>query len=236
MRAKLSEIRHGLRLELEPMRAVDAVDVWSALPRRADATTLVYAGAARRSAAGPNRRDRHDPLGARAIMVDSAHDAESDVENDAKPVVRSSREPVTMVLVEGPVEPSDTNAIGAAVAADRSPLDVELRAVAAMKIVNDRAVFVESRDRDVPLTFVAENFRHYLAALRRQPLATFAAPELSLVDRVLSMTGELMVRPIETEVYSTAIDIGIGNNAMGPAKPAVTSLIYDIYGNAWYGE
>jgi hypothetical protein len=230
MRATLLDSEHGVRLELEPMRAADAASVWSSLSSRPDATTIVFAAA-----------NEEKPAGSRGVIASGeATDAPRAFAVEAGQLAaiaaRSGLAGVTAVLVEGPVEPADIEAMGAALAAGGSPLGVEVRAIATMRVVNDRAVFLEARDRSAALRFVAENFRHYLAALRRRPVSSFSLPDRGLIDRLMSLTGGLTVRPIETEVYSTAIDIGVSIDASGPARPAGESLIYDIHGNAWYGE
>jgi hypothetical protein len=52
----------------------------------------------------------------------------------------------------------------------------------------------------------------------------------------LKGTGTLTVRPIETEIFSTSIDVGIGTNNDGTTKPADRSLIFDIPSNSWHDE
>jgi hypothetical protein len=142
---------------------------------------------------------------------------------------------VEATLVDGPIEPGDVRAIATARAAGASALTADLRASVTVRIDRDRMVTVEARDESDALIFVAERLRRYVAALRDQPIEEVARPDLELVDRILYRTGSIQIRPIETEVYSTAIDIGIvtSTSTLGPAD---TSLIYDVYANSWHGD
>ena len=141
-----------------------------------------------------------------------------------------------VTVVEGPIDPRDAKAIDAAVDAERSPLTAELRAVIALEVMGDRSIVVHCRDRNVALGVVAENFRHYLAALRNRPAHAFAAPEAWQLERLFEGTGILTVRPIETQSFSTSIDVGINTEKERFGKPANRSLIYDIPSNTWHDE
>ena len=140
------------------------------------------------------------------------------------------------VLVEGVIEARDAAAIGRALETGETALKSECRAIAAMLIVKDRAVTIETRTRDQAAGFVAHNFRHYLSALRDRPADDFASPEVPLIENLLLRTGRLSVKPIETEVYSTSIDVGISTSSNGEVRPADDSLIYDIISNTWHGD
>lgn len=141
-----------------------------------------------------------------------------------------------VVRIEGPLEEGDVKAINQAMAAGQSPLEAELRAEIALEVTGDRSVILHARRKEHALALVAENFRHYLAALRTRPVSDFAAPDLWQMERLLSLTGLLTIRPIETEVFSTSIDVGIGTSNQSGTRPADRSLIYDIPSNSWHDE
>ncbi len=82
---------------------------------------------------------------------------------------------------------------------------------------------------------MAENFRHYLAAMCDRAAEEFGAPNLDQVHALVS-EGALTIRPIETQVYSTFIDVGICATADTPEGPANRSLIYDIPSRTWHRE
>jgi hypothetical protein len=140
------------------------------------------------------------------------------------------------VRIEGPLEQGDVKAINGAMDSGKSPLSAELRAEMALEVTNDRSVVLHVREKQLALRLVAENFRHYLSALRNRSVTEFASPEPWQIERLLSLSGSLTVRPIETEMFSTSIDVGISTNTGGDTKPANRSLIYDIPSNSWHDE
>jgi hypothetical protein len=240
MRATLEKTDHGFALQLEPMRAADALRPWSQLQFNTESHTLVIRPSAARDAssdaAGGSLADLAEQL--RLPVVD---------ELDPEQLVLGLRElrelteataldGLVLVLIDGPIEPGDGAAISRAMQAGRSPLESELRALAVLEVRHDRGVLLEVRDLDHAAAFVAENFRHYLAALRDQPADQFAAPEPTLIGRLLDRTGRITVRPIETEVYSASIDVGVSTSSNGELRPADGSLIYDIPSNTWHGD
>jgi hypothetical protein len=253
MQALLQETNYGWSLQLSPMRAFDALRVWSKL------------------AADPAATDGHEPVAMLFDVTAGPHTGEhargcQNAESlgaaadrlgittidrywiDGQEVLimdeLSQRELVGMmsttnlrsVLIAGPVEQCDARAIVQAVEAGHTPMEVEIRAIASMQVVNDRAVTLETRTREHAMVLIAENFRHYLAALRNRPASEFAAPESRHMERLMDITGALMVRPIETETFSTSIDIGVNTDAQGENIPANQSLIYDIPSNTWHDE
>jgi len=141
-----------------------------------------------------------------------------------------------VAVVDGSIDARDAQAMNKSIDAGRSPLLAELRTIAALEVLGDRAVVLHCRDRALGLGLIAENFRHYLAALSGRPMAKFDAPETWQVDRLISSTGMLTVRPIETEVFTTSIDVGINTSKERFTQPADRSLIYDIPSNTWHDE
>jgi hypothetical protein len=117
-----------------------------------------------------------------------------------------------------------------------SPLDVEFRAVAALIVRANRQVELHVRRREHAALLVAEDLRHYLSAVRDQPAAELAAPPAWQLERLLSLTGTVTVRPVETDVYGTFVDVGVNIDPDGLPKPAAYSLIYDIPSNTWHDE
>ena len=139
-------------------------------------------------------------------------------------------------FVDGPVDRRDVDAMNKAVEAGRSPLTAELRAEMALEVMGDRSVVLHCRDQNLGLKLIAENFRHYLAALRNRPASSFTAPENWQLERLLELTGLLTIRPIETQMFSTSIDVGINTSKERFGRPADRSLIYDIPSNTWHDE
>ena len=74
----------------------------------------------------------------------------------------------------------------------------------------------------------------HLTDFRADASENIAPPDLGLVDSILHRTGTISIRPIETEVFSTFMDIGI--STIGPATQADYTLIYDIFSDSWHGD
>ncbi|MDY7107396.1 MAG: hypothetical protein SYC29_02050, partial [Planctomycetota bacterium] len=240
MRATLEKTDQGLALQLEPMRAADAVRPWSQLQFNTDAHTLVLRPSAQRDgspdAADGSLADLAGQLDLPLVGVLDAEQLVLDLKGLRELTEATALDGLVLVMIDGPIEASDGAAIARALRAGRSPLESELRAVAALEVRHDRGVRLEVRDLDHAAAFVAENFRHYLAALRDRPVDHFAAPEPTLIGRLLDRTGRMTVRPIETEVYSASIDVGVSTSSNGELRPADGSLIYDIPSNTWHGD
>jgi hypothetical protein len=239
MQADLRETEFGWSLELSPITAVDAL---GALNLGAD-TQPAYACLVSMEQSAWREGDNTMPLAhiaqRLAIPVTEAIDDEQLV-LDALPLRQlvSLCQPTRLLitLVEGMIDTRDAAAMNAAVDAERSPLTAELRAVMALEVMGDRSIVLHCRDKNVALRVVAENFRHYLAALRNRPAQAFQAPETWQLERLFEATGSLTVRPIETQSFSTSIDVGINTAKDRFGQPANRSLIYDIPSNTWHDE
>jgi hypothetical protein len=138
--------------------------------------------------------------------------------------------------VDGPIEPRDATAIVSASARNESPLGIEMRAVAAARIRNDRHVILQMRDRFDALAMVAGSFRTYMAQVLQRPVRQLTPPPLWQLERLLSVSGTLTVRPIETEIYSSSVDIGISTRGHGEQEPADCSLVFDVHSRTWHDE
>jgi hypothetical protein len=139
------------------------------------------------------------------------------------------------VLVEGPVEPADAAAIGRALGAGYGALDGDLRAVASARVRNDRTTVIEARDAEDAVRFLAAMLRRYVATVTKHTVENVAMPDEGLLLHALERTGRITIRPIETEMYATFIDIGISTSEDIDGAPADTSLIYDRVSNTWHG-
>jgi len=213
LRATLESDNATWTLMIAPMHPIDALAPWREIDAGRNARTLVLDG---------------DTPKAGALVVDD--DALSAV------LTRQVSDRSHLVRIEGEVEASDVSAIQRGLAKGRSALESEIRASASMRMSGDRCLQIQTHRADVACGFVAESFRQYVAALRNRPIPDIAPPEPWQIERLLTIDGGLSVRPLETELYSTFVDIGICVGADGPASPATLSLIYDVYGNSWHGE
>jgi len=239
LRASLEKTGFGCRLTLSPIRLPQAMAVWSELAPDSEMHTLIFTvhpSNGRANGGSLSIADTAAWLGVEG--VESFDDGSCVFEGRSLHELLGLLQPAGMmaVLVDGQIEARDAKAMIRSVRAGGSPLEAEIRAVAAIRAKSDRSVVLDARTTLQAAMLVAENFRHYLAAMRDQPVAEFTRPEPWQVERALQVTGALTVRPIETEVFSTSIDIGISTDPDGRPKPADQSLIYDIFSRTWHDE
>ncbi len=239
MQVDLRETDFGWSLDLSPMLAIDALQgLKLSAP---DGSSLLYLVSMEQSTwrDGEAEMPISEIVERLAITVAQCISSDQLVMDEASlhqlvSLCQPSR--LVAVAVEGTIDERDAKAMTKAIDAGQSPLVAELRAIAAIEVLGDRAVVLHSREKQVALTLVADNFRHYLAALSHTVASKFDAPEYWQIERLLSLTGMLTVRPIETQRFSTSIDVGINTNKERFTQPADRSLIYDVPSNTWHDE
>lgn len=239
MQADLRETEFGWSLELSPITAIDAIEAMHlGSEGKAEPMCLVTMDqSAWRQ--GDSNMAIADIARRLAIPIIETIDSDQlvlDALSLRQLVSLCQPTRLLVTFVEGPIDPRDASAMNTAVEAERSPLTAELRATMALEVMGDRSVVLHCRDKGIALGMVAENFRHYLAALRNRPARVFTAPETWQLDRLFDATGLLTVRPIETQCFSTSIDVGINTARERFGQPANRSLIYDIPSNTWHDE
>lgn len=239
MQADLREVDFGWSLELSPMRAVDALDglaLHGVRPSRLNFLVNMEQSAWRD---GDHETPVPEVVRRLAIPVDGVFEPDLLVMDRTGlrglvAICLPTR--VLAIAVDGPIEIGDARAMNRAIDEGRSPLLAELRAVAALEVLGDRSVVLHCRQQDQALAMVAENFRHYLAALCGRPMTQFAAPEPWQIQRLFDLSGTITVRPIETERFSTSIDVGVNTSRERFSRPADCSLVYDIPSNSWHDQ
>ena len=210
LHATVHETDFGARLELFPGRMMDAMAIWSELAPGAPETVLIG----------------DQPLAA------APYDVVARVES-SRPVRRGSVS--VLIGVDGPVEPSDVNAMTGAIARGDSPLNAELRAVLSVRQRGLRTLVVDARDLEAPTRMVGEMLRQYVAAILRRGANEIDAPPVEVI-RPLLEGGTFRVRPIETDVMTTMIDIGVKTTPDEIVAPAETALLYDMPSTTWHLE
>lgn len=239
MQADLRETDFGWSLELSPMRAVDALIALNpqSHPRAALRCLVSMEQSAWSNAGGDSpAAEIAERLSIPVIERFGPNLLVLDEPSMRQLIGLCQPTRLLVVLVEGDVDQRDAAAMNRALDAGASPLTVEIRAIAAVEILGDRSVVLHTRTKDQALEVVAQNFRHYLAALRDRAATRFAAPETWQIERLIDETGALTVRPIETQVFSTSIDVGINTARERFTQPANRSLIYDVHSDTWHGE
>jgi hypothetical protein len=230
MRAILEPRERGFVLEVEPICPVDAFVTWRQ-HRTADGLEALVSF---RDDAEATPAETIAALGIPTIerfadgRVVLAPDPLSDL-------LATSPRAVEAVVIDGPIDERDAVAIAAAAEAG-SALAGDLRAVLALRAAGPRGLHVELRSVGEAAEIVSSNFPHYLAALTGRSYAAFTTPEPAIIERLFARTGRISVRPIETEMYSTAVDVGVSTHREGEPGPADASLIYDLYSHTWHGD
>ncbi|MHC4989577.1 MAG: hypothetical protein ACYTGC_01230 [Planctomycetota bacterium] len=142
-----------------------------------------------------------------------------------------------MVRFEGPVELDRVERLvdGIGQSSPASIVD-EPRAIAAMEASDDHVMVIESRELEHALVPVADNFRRYLAVVCRSDSEAYSAPPTDVLSSVLADGVTLTARPIETQVYSTFVDVGVRLSTGPGTGPANSSLIYDVPSQSWHAE
>ena len=136
-----------------------------------------------------------------------------------------------VACVHGPVELGDAKAIINEVEHSSSPLCADFRMQSIVTTKDGESVIAHVRDYDDALTLIATAISQYAKILLG---VVISLPDLGLVDSLLERSGIISIRPIETEIFSTFVDIGISTS--GPTEPADSMLIYDIHSDSWHGE
>jgi hypothetical protein len=135
-----------------------------------------------------------------------------------------------VACVDGPIEIGDANAIIASISSSNSPLAAECRMHSMITSVEQGGISAHVREYDDALALVAESFRQYASNLLNCGAST---PDLGLMATLFERGNDISVRPIESEVFSTFLDIGISSS---PESAAEQALIYDIHSDSWHGE
>jgi len=136
-----------------------------------------------------------------------------------------------VACVYGPVELGDAKAIVHEVEHSEFPLNADVRMQSIVSSKDGECISAHVRQYGDALTLAATAFSQYASAL----LDEFVSPpDLGLIDSLLEKSGLLSIRPIETEVFSTFVDIGISTG--GVSEPADSMIIYDILSDTWHGE
>ena len=84
---------------------------------------------------------------------------------------------------------------------------------------------------DNALEHIASLFSQYGSSVLGEHVSS---PDLGLIDRLLERTNHLSIHSIETEVYSTFIDVGISTSNQD--EPADITAIYDIFSDTWHSD
>lgn len=134
-----------------------------------------------------------------------------------------------VACINGPVEVADADAILKEVNNAEIPLVADLRMQSVITTTEHEGVSAHVRDYDEALLLVANALAQYVGSIMK---TNVSIPDLGLIDALLERSDLLSIKPIETEVYSTFIDIGVSTS--DGSVPASMAAIYDIYSDSWH--
>ncbi len=134
-----------------------------------------------------------------------------------------------VACINGPVEVADADAILKEVNSAELPLVADCRMQSVITSTENEGVSAHLREYDEALLLIANALAQYVGSIMKKSVSI---PDLGLVDALLEQSDLLSIKPIETEVYSTFIDIGISTS--DGSVPASMAAIYDIYSDSWH--
>lgn len=142
-------------------------------------------------------------------------------------------QPHWAVRVDGPIEPRDAQAMMGSTTAGSTPLDVEIRATAAIHALGSGCV-AQVRNWQQAMTLCGEVLRRHVAACCRIDPRRVSPCEADVVEVLLAGGSGLAARPLETERFPTFLDVGLSPASRGDASPADRSVIYDVPSGTWH--
>ena len=134
-----------------------------------------------------------------------------------------------LTLIDGVAEPSDAFAVAKATEHGDSPFDVECRTLADLRVGRD-VMHVETADPEAIDMLAATLVRGHVARCVGCSPDAVPEPRLDIMIRARAKC-DLLLRPIETDVMSTSIDVGLGRSTNNPAHE---SLVFDRVTRAWH--
>ena len=141
-----------------------------------------------------------------------------------------------LARINGPVEDGDAHALHRAWEQQTCLLAAELRASVSLTRGPHDVLVLRTDDQDVALHAVGELFREHVHRTSSRPRERIARPDAGLMHAILGISGTVSIRPIETQCYSTWIDVGINTCPSRSIRPGDCSVIYDTVGNSWHGD
>ena len=136
-----------------------------------------------------------------------------------------------VACVNGPIEVGDADEILKQVSNSTAPLSADFRMQSMITSLNNGGVTAHVRDYDEVLLLVANSLSTYVSSIHSESVSL---PDLGLIDALLHLSSFLSMKPIETEVFSSFVDIGISTSKH--SEPANLSVIYDIHSDSWHGD
>ena len=139
--------------------------------------------------------------------------------------------PRELILVDGVVELCDVEAVSSAIEGGQSPFDVECRTLIHLRTGED-TMHIEAADPEALDTVAAALLRSHVARCLHVSPDAVVEPPLDVVIHARE-GADMLLRPIETQVMSTSVDVGLARTDNAPAP---TTLIYDRTTKTWHTD
>jgi hypothetical protein len=143
---------------------------------------------------------------------------------------------LALVRIDGPIDRGDIIAMLSSTSQGRSPLDVELRGVAATEFIKDGPTILESRQIDVAASALGTDLARYVESVLRVPNGEIPKPPDSAVMRLLARSGSILVRPQDTELLGNNVDVGICTSPRTSQGTIDTSLVFCRPDGTWHAR
>ena len=134
-----------------------------------------------------------------------------------------------VACVQGAIEEGDANAIIHEISNAISPICADFRMQSVVTSSDGESICAHVRDYDDALMLAATALSRYMSDLLGENVSQ---PDLGVMDALLCKTGTLSIRPIETESFSSFVDVGISTGQS--IEPADAAVIYDIHSDSWH--
>lgn len=105
-----------------------------------------------------------------------------------------------------------------------------------VRMLDEDTVGIRARSRDHLLLVGGNVLRNHVRSRLAARRFDVTAPETDFMHHLLARSGTFAIRSIETEVYSTWVDVGVSTCPEAAGKPADVSLIYDLISNTWHAD
>ena len=134
-----------------------------------------------------------------------------------------------VACIYGPIEAGDARAIVHEVSTSVSPLCADFRMQSVVTSKLDEGISAYVRDYDDALMLASTTLARYMSDMLGENVSE---PDLGVMDALLHKTGTISIKPIETKVFASFVDVGISTEC--PTNPADSSVIYDIHSDSWH--
>jgi hypothetical protein len=82
----------------------------------------------------------------------------------------------------------------------------------------------------------AQEIARYAAAQLEESRSEITPPDPVLVERLLAISGSVLIRSVETQVWAGFLEMGVCVDSQGRERPCETTLLYDRPSGTWHME